>query len=158
MQKPSHISSDGAVSMVDVSGKQISTRSAKAEARVRMTDEARTVLQGSMLQKGDAFVAAQLAGIMAAKQTANLIPLAHPLPLASIEVSLSWMPDGALQIRATARTSAQTGVEMEAMVAASVAALTVYDMTKAIDKAIVIESVRLLEKHGGKSGDWTAPV
>ncbi len=111
-----------------------------------------------MLQKGDAFVAAQLAGIMAAKQTANLIPLAHPLPLASIEVSLSWMPDGALQIRATARTSAQTGVEMEAMVAASVAALTVYDMTKAIDKAIVIESVRLLEKHGGKSGDWTAPV
>ena len=121
-----------------------------------MTPEARKVLQEATLPKGDAFVAAQLAGIMAAKQTANLIPLAHPLPLAQVDVVFSWAGDGALQIEATARTSAQTGVEMEAMVAASVAALTIYDMTKAIDKGIVIENVRLLEKTGGKSGHWTA--
>ncbi len=142
--------------MVDVSEKPISTRTARAQARVRMTAEARKVLQEATLPKGDAFVAAQLAGIMAAKQTANLIPLAHPLPLSQVDVVLSWAADGALQIEATARTSAQTGVEMEAMVAASVAALTIYDMAKAIDKGIVIENVRLLEKTGGKSGHWTA--
>lgn len=144
--------------MVDVSEKLVSTRAAKAEARVRMSPEARSALQEAMLPKGDAFVTAQLAGIMAAKQTANLIPLAHPLPLSSVDVQLAWTGDGTLRIVATARTTAQTGVEMEAMVAASVAALTIYDMTKALDKGIVIESVRLLEKSGGKSGTWTAPA
>lgn len=144
--------------MVDVSEKLVSTRAAKAEARVRMSSEARSVLQEAMLPKGDAFVTAQIAGIMAAKQTANLIPLAHPLPLSNVDVHLSWDDDGSLRIVATARTNAQTGVEMEAMVAASVAALTIYDMTKAVDKGIVIESVRLLEKSGGKSGTWTAPA
>ena len=144
--------------MVDVSEKTVTVRTARALARVRMNDEARAALQGAMLPKGDAFVAAQLAGIMAAKQTAALIPLAHPLPLAQVEVAIAWSDDGSLRIEATARTSAQTGVEMEAMVAASVAALTVYDMTKALDKGITIEEVRLLEKTGGKSGHWTAPA
>ena len=143
--------------MVDVSEKTITVRTARAQARVRMTPEACKVIKDAMLPKGDAFVAAQLAGIMAAKQTANLIPLAHPLPLAKVDVALTWAADGALEIEAVARTSAQTGVEMEAMVAASVAALTIYDMAKAVDKGIVIESVRLLEKTGGKSGHWTAP-
>ena len=98
------------------------------------------------------FVAAQVAGIMAAKQTAELIPLAHPLPLSSVDVRFDWRRDGALRVEAEARTTAQTGVEMEAMVAASVAALTIYDMSKALDKGITIEAVRLLRKSGGKSG------
>ncbi|MDP9023965.1 MAG: cyclic pyranopterin monophosphate synthase MoaC [Candidatus Eremiobacteraeota bacterium] len=143
--------------MVDVSEKLVSARAAKAEARIRMSDGAQAALQAAMLPKGDAFVAAQLAGIMAAKQTANLIPLAHPIPLSSVDVQIAWETDGTLRVEATARTSAQTGVEMEAMVAVSVAALTIYDMTKAVDKSIVIESIRLLEKTGGKSGSWSAP-
>lgn len=144
--------------MVDVSGKAVSTRTARAEARVRMSPQAATVLRESTLPKGDAFVTAQLAGIMAAKQTAALIPLAHPLPLARVDVQIDWFDDTTLRIVAEAITSAQTGVEMEAMVAASVAALTIYDMSKAMDKGICIESVRLLEKTGGKSGHWLAPA
>ncbi len=144
--------------MVDVSGKAVSTRTARAEARVRMSPQAATVLRESTLPKGDAFVTAQLAGIMAAKQTAALIPLAHPLPLARVDVRIDWFDDTTLRIVAEAITSAQTGVEMEAMVAASVAALTIYDMSKAMDKGICIESVRLLEKTGGKSGHWLAPA
>jgi len=141
--------------MVDVSGKDASTRSARAEALVRMSPAARTALREATLPKGDAFVAAQIAGIMAAKQTATLIPLAHGLPLSSVEVRFEWTADGALRVTAQARTVAQTGVELEAMIAASIAALTVYDMTKSVDKGIVVESVRLLEKSGGKSGTWT---
>jgi cyclic pyranopterin monophosphate synthase len=144
--------------MVDVSAKAVTARSARAEARVRMSLSARKALEEATLSKGDAYVAAQLAGIMAAKQTGTLIPLAHPLPLAQVEVRFDWTDDGALRVEATARTTAQTGVEMEAMVAASVAALTIYDMTKALDKGIVIEAVRLLEKTGGKSGHWVAPA
>jgi cyclic pyranopterin phosphate synthase len=151
--KLTHVGDDGSVSMVDVSGKSVTARYARAEALVTMNDEASTALRAGTLAKGDAFVAAQIAGILAAKQTASLIPLAHPLPLASVEVDFEWRDDGALRVEARARTAAQTGVEMEAMVAASVAALTVYDMAKALDKGIVIASVRLLEKRGGKS-DW----
>ncbi|MEO6913889.1 MAG: cyclic pyranopterin monophosphate synthase MoaC [Candidatus Baltobacteraceae bacterium] len=154
MNKPSHIDADGRVSMVDVSAKAPTLRTARALARVRMPDSAQAALRELSLAKGDALVTAQLAGIMAAKQTATLIPLAHPLPLASVNVEISWDSDGALRIEAHARTSAQTGVEMEAMVAAAVAALTIYDMAKSLDKGIVIEEVRLLEKTGGKSGDW----
>lgn len=121
-----------------------------------MSPDAQAALREATLPKGDAFVTAQIAGIMAAKQTANLIPLAHPLPLAKIDVRFEWADDGALRIEAEAVTTAQTGVEMEAMVAASVAALTIYDMTKAVDKGITIEGVRLLEKSGGKSGTWRA--
>jgi len=121
-----------------------------------MSPEAQAAIREATLAKGDAFVAAQIAGIMAAKQTANLIPLAHPLPLAKVDVRFEWAADGALRIEAEATTTAQTGVEMEAMVAASIAALTVYDMAKAVDKGITIESVRLLSKSGGKSGTWQA--
>jgi cyclic pyranopterin phosphate synthase len=154
--KPSHIAADGSISMVDVSGKAASARTARAEARVRMSPAAQTALREATLPKGDAFVTAQIAGIMAAKQTANLIPLAHPLPLAKVDVRFEWADDGSLRIEAEAVTTAQTGVEMEAMVAAGVAALTIYDMTKAVDKGITIEGIRLLEKSGGKSGTWRA--
>lgn len=153
--KPSHIARDGSVAMVDVSRKRVTSRQARAEALVRMGRAAREALQKATLPKGDAFVTAQLAGIMAAKQTAALIPLTHPLPLTSVDVRFDWRPDGALRIEAQARTSAQTGVEMEAMVAAAIAALTIYDMSKSLDKGITIESVRLLQKSGGKSGKWS---
>jgi cyclic pyranopterin phosphate synthase len=155
MKKPTHISDDGSVRMVDVSDKEVSTRSARAEAFVRMSPAAARALREAALSKGDAFVAAQLAGIMAAKHTAALIPLAHPLPLASVDVAFEWTADGALRIESQARTAARTGVEMEAMVAAAIAGLTIYDMCKALDKGITIESVRLIEKIGGKSGHWS---
>jgi cyclic pyranopterin phosphate synthase len=151
VQKPSHILADGRISMVDVSGKPVTARTARAEALVRMSPAAAQALREATLPKGDAFVAAQLAGIMAAKSTGNLIPLAHPLPLAHVDVSFAWAGEDVLRIESTATTSAQTGVEMEAMMAASIAALTIYDMTKAVDKGIIIERVRLLSKTGGKS-------
>jgi cyclic pyranopterin monophosphate synthase len=154
VQKPSHIQADGRISMVDVSSKPLTARTARALALVRMTPAAAQALRDATLPKGDAFVAAQLAGIMAAKQTGSLIPLAHPLSLAHVDVTFAWQEDQVLRIESTATTSAQTGVEMEAMVAASIAALTIYDMTKAVDKGIVVESVRLLSKTGGKSGEW----
>jgi cyclic pyranopterin phosphate synthase len=156
VQKPSHILADGGISMVDVSTKPVTARTARAQALVRMSPQAAQALRDATLPKGDAFVAAQLAGIMAAKQTGGLIPLAHPLPLAHVEVTFSWDDDRLLRVEASASTSAQTGVEMEAMIAASIAALTIYDMTKAVDKGIVIESVRLLSKSGGKSGEWVS--
>jgi cyclic pyranopterin monophosphate synthase len=152
--KPSHVARDGSIAMVDVAGKSVSVRSARAEALVRMSSAARTALQAATLPKGDAFVAAQVAGIMAAKRTATLIPLTHPLPLSSVDVRFQWRKDGRLRVEADARTTARTGVEMEAMVAAAVAALTIYDMSKALDKGIEIEAIRLLRKSGGKSGAW----
>lgn len=142
--------------MVDVSGKPPSSRTARAQARVRLGAEAAAALRDAALAKGDAFAAAQLAGIMAAKQTPSLIPLAHGIPLANVGVAFSWDGD-TLVVESTAATVSQTGVEMEALVAASVAALTIYDMAKAVTKGIVIESIRLLEKTGGKSGTWRAP-
>lgn len=152
--KPSHIARDGSIAMVDVSKKSVSSRYALAEALVRMNPAARAALRAATLPKGDAFVAAQIAGIMAAKRTADLVPLTHPLPLSSVDVRFHWRRDGALQVEAEARTSAQTGVEMEAMVAASIAALTIYDMSKSLDRAITIETVRLLRKSGGKTRTW----
>lgn len=144
--------------MVDVSAKASTERLARAQAIVHFNAAAAQALRAATTPKGDAFVAAQIAGIMAAKQTANLIPLAHPLPLASVDVTFHWLDGERLAVEATARTSARTGVEMEAMTAVAVAALTLYDMTKALDKSIVIEAVRLLEKRGGKSGVWMAPA
>jgi cyclic pyranopterin monophosphate synthase len=155
--KPTHIDANGRITMVDVSRKRATSRFASARALVRMNAEARAALQTSMLAKGDAFVAAQIAAIMAAKQTAALIPLAHSIPLGSVDVRFHWLDDGTLSIEADARTAAQTGVELEAMLAASIAALTIYDMAKAIDKGITIESVRLLKKSGGKSGTFLRP-
>ncbi len=140
-----HFGPGGDLLMVDVSHKASTVRTARAQARVRLGAEAATALRDATLAKGDALVAAQLAGILAAKQTPALIPLAHAIPLGAVNVEFSWDGD-VLNIEAAARTTSQTGVEMEAMVAAAVAALTIYDMTKGIEKGITIESVRLLEK------------
>ncbi len=136
--KLSHVARDGSVAMVDVAAKKVSARYARAEALVRMVPQAREALERATLAKGDAFVTAQIAGIMAAKQTPTLIPLTHPLPLSSVDVRFEWRDDGALRIESEARTTARTGVEMEAMVAAAVAALTIYDMAKALDKGIAM--------------------
>jgi cyclic pyranopterin monophosphate synthase len=139
----SHVDESGDVRMVDVGGKPLSRRRAVAAATVRMAPDTAERLRD--LPKGDALVTAQIAGVMAAKRTAELIPLCHPLPLSRIDVSLE-VGEAGVEITAAAETTAQTGVEMEALVAASVAALTVYDMAKAVDKAMVVEGVRLLEK------------
>jgi len=149
-----HLRSGGGIAMVDVAGKATTDRSARAEAFVRMSLATETALREATLAKGDAFTTAQIAGIFAAKATASLIPLAHPLPLASVEVTFEWAAAGLLRIVASARTNAPTGVELEAMTAASIAALTIYDMTKSMERGITIESTRLLEKRGGKSGTW----
>ena len=143
MSELSHVDDTGSVRMVDVGGKPMSRRRAVAVAEVKMSS--RTARRLHDLPKGDALATAQLAGIMAAKKTSDLIPLCHPLPLTSIEVQLEVVEDG-VEITATVETTAQTGVEMEALTAASVAALTVYDMCKAVDKAMTIGDLRLLEK------------
>jgi cyclic pyranopterin phosphate synthase len=155
-ERPSHVAADGSIAMVDVGAKAVTRRTARACALVRLPPRAAEALRAATLPKGDAFVAAQLAGIMAAKRTGDLIPLCHPLPLDTVEVTFGWEGANVLRIETTAVTSAKTGVEMEALTAASVAALTIYDMCKSVDKGIVVESVRLLEKTGGKSGDWRA--
>jgi cyclic pyranopterin phosphate synthase len=155
-ERPSHIAADGSVTMVDVGAKSVTRRSARASALVRLPLAAAEALRSATLPKGDAFVAAQIAGIFAAKRTGELIPLCHPLPLDAVDVRFAWDSDTVLRIETQATTSAKTGVEMEAMVAATVAALTIYDMCKSVDKGIVIEQTRLLEKTGGKSGDWHA--
>jgi cyclic pyranopterin monophosphate synthase len=142
----SHVDEEGGVRMVDVGGKPHERRRAVAAARVAMRAETAAALRS--LPKGDALVTARLAGIMAAKRTAELIPLCHPLPLTYVEVAIE-VGDGGAEIVATAETTAQTGVEMEALTAASVAALTIYDMAKAVDREMVVESVRLLEKTKG---------
>ena len=139
----SHIDETGAVRMVDVGGKPLSRRRAVAHAQVQMSPETSRRLHD--LPKGDALATAQLAGIMAAKRTSDLIPLCHPLPLSHIEVTLA-VHEGSVEIAAVVETTAQTGVEMEALTAASVAALTIYDMCKAIDKAMLIGDVRLVDK------------
>jgi cyclic pyranopterin phosphate synthase len=154
--KPSHITEEGTVTMVDVGAKPATAREARAEALVRLSLDAAGALRAATLPKGDAFVTAQIAGIMAAKRTGELIPLCHPLALSAVDVAFAWDDATTLRVTSRASTVGQTGVEMEAMVAASVAALTIYDMCKALDKGIVIERVRLLEKSGGKSGTWRA--
>ena len=154
--KFSHLDAEGNLSMVDVAGKPATSRTARAQSRVRLSTQAADALRAATLPKGDAFVAAQVAGIMAAKKTGDLIPLCHPLALSSVAVTFDWDDAVTLRIDARAATIGPTGVEMEALVAASVAALTIYDMCKALDKGIVVESVRLVEKTGGKSGDWRA--
>lgn len=143
MSDLSHVDESGAVRMVDVGGKPLSRRRAVARATVRMAPE--TAQRLGSLPKGDALATAQLAGIMAAKRTSDLIPLCHPLPLTAIDVSLEVAGDG-VEIVTSVETTAQTGVEMEALVAASVAALTVYDMAKAIDKGMVVSEIALVEK------------
>ena len=149
--KPSHIARDGSVAMVDVSDKHPSSRYALAEALVRMSPAAQAALRSATLPKGDALVTAQVAGILAAKQTAGLIPLAHPLPLSSVDVRFNWRGDGVLRVEAEARTTARTGVEMEAMVAVCIAALTIYDMSKALDKTSRLKALGFFARAAAKA-------
>jgi cyclic pyranopterin phosphate synthase len=151
MSKLSHFDETGEARMVDVSAKGITKRTARAHAFVRMSADVLASLSAN--PKGDPLAVARIAGILAAKRTADLIPLCHSLPLSHADVAIMVEPDG-IRIIASAATTAQTGVEMEALTAASVAALTIYDMTKALDKRIEIHEIYLLEKTGGKSGDF----
>ena len=150
-----HLDETGAARMVDVSAKAETAREAVAEGFVSMSGAALEAIRTGQSRKGDVIATARIAGIMAAKKTADLIPLCHPLPISAVSVEIGESADGSgLQVTARVRVAGQTGVEMEALTAASVACLTIYDMAKAIDKAMVIGPVRLLEKRGGKSGDW----
>jgi cyclic pyranopterin phosphate synthase len=152
----SHVTDSGAAHMVDVSAKSVTSRSATARGRISVNNVALAAIADGTVAKGDVLATARIAGIMAAKRTADLIPLCHPLPLAGVTVDITPGDDG-IDVSATARTAARTGVEMEAIMAVSVTLLTLYDMLKAIDKMMVIGAVRVTEKRGGKSGDWTAP-
>jgi cyclic pyranopterin monophosphate synthase len=156
MTKLTHLDDNGAAHMVDVSAKADTVREAVAEGRITMSVEALTAIREGSAKKGDVLATARIAGIMAAKKTSELIPLCHPLLLSKISLDFAFENDG---IRATAlvRLTGQTGVEMEAMTAVSVALLTIYDMAKALDKAMVIGDIRLLTKTGGKSGEWKRP-
>jgi cyclic pyranopterin phosphate synthase len=151
----SHIDSSGRAKMVDVGEKQATRRTAVAAAEVQLHPETLEIIRKGLAKKGDVLSVAQLAGIMAAKQTSNLIPLCHPLPLEDVRVELSiddTIPG--IQITGFVKTNAKTGVEMEALTSVSIAALTVYDMVKAVEKKARIKNIRLIEKHGGKSGDF----
>lgn len=151
----SHVDARGRVQMVDVGDKPVTAREAVAAGEITMSAEAIRAVRGGRVAKGDPLQAARLAGILAAKQTASLIPLCHPLPITHVTIDLSPVRRG-YRIRARVRTSGQTGVEMEALTAVAVAALTVYDMLKAVDKAMVIGDIRLIEKRGGRSGHYRA--
>ncbi|GAA4671549.1 cyclic pyranopterin monophosphate synthase MoaC [Frondihabitans cladoniiphilus] len=152
----SHLRSDGSAHMVDVTGKSETKRVATAQAVLRTRADVVAQIGDGSLPKGEALGTARVAGIMAAKQTSNLIPLCHPLPIGSVTVDFETSVDS-VRILATVSTRGVTGVEMEALTAASVAALTLYDMIKAVDKLAVIEAIQVLEKSGGKSGDWARP-
>ncbi|POA50846.1 MULTISPECIES: cyclic pyranopterin monophosphate synthase MoaC [unclassified Pseudomonas] len=151
-----HLDAQGRAHMVDVTAKPATDREALAEAWVRMHPATLQLLEDNGHPKGDVFAVARIAGIMAAKKTHELIPLCHPLLLTRVSVELAAAPPDRVRITTRCRLNGATGVELEAMTAASVAALTVYDMCKAVDRGMVIEGVRLLEKHGGKSGSFIA--
>jgi cyclic pyranopterin phosphate synthase len=158
MSDLTHFDARGNAAMVDVTGKSVTDRSATARARIVMQPETLALILRGDAKKGDVLGVARLAGIMAAKRTADLIPLCHPLPISAVSVDLT--PDtkaNAVEIVATVRTTGRTGVEMEALTAASVAALTVYDMCKAVDRGMRIEAVRVTHKAGGKSGEFSQP-
>ena len=158
MSDLSHIDDQGRARMVDVSHKEITARMARAVGSIRMQPETLAAIRENAIAKGDVLGVARLAGIMAAKRTSDLIPLCHPLPLTdvSIDIALDDALPG-LRVEATARTAAQTGVEMEAIVAVSVTLITVYDMAKAVDRSMVIGEISLAEKVGGRSGHWLKP-
>lgn len=156
MTRLTHLDESGAAHMVDVSAKPVTAREAVATGIVTMSAEALAAIHDGRVAKGDVLAVARIAGIQAAKRTSDLIPLCHPLGLSSVTVDFERLDNG-LRVTATARTSGQTGVEMEAMTATTVALLTIYDMAKAIDRAMVIGEIRLLSKSGGKSGEWRAP-
>ena len=150
-----HLGEDGSAQMVDVGDKAETVRIAEAEGRVRMRRETLDLIRTGDMKKGDVIGAARIAGIMAAKQTANLIPLCHPLAKVSVEIEPDEDLPG-LRVHAIAKLTGRTGVEMEALTAVSVACLTIYDMGKAVDRGMEIEGIRVLAKSGGKSGDWKA--
>ena len=150
-----HLDEGGSARMVDVSAKAVTAREAVATGHIAMSEEAAAAIAQGLVKKGDVLAVARVAGIMAAKRTAELIPLCHPIPLTSVAIDFDLEAQG-VTATATARTAGQTGVEMEALTAVSVALLTIYDMAKALDKGMVIGNVRLLAKTGGKSGDWRA--
>jgi len=155
MNNFSHLDETGAARMVDIAGKPVTSRKATASGRITMSAEAAEAIRDNAVAKGDVLAAARIAGIMAAKRTAELIPLCHPLPLTRVTIDLAVDENG---VTATAKASAEgkTGVEMEALTATCVALLTIYDMAKAVDKRMVIGEVRLVSKTGGKSGDFSA--
>jgi len=152
----SHFDHRGQAAMVDVGAKPVTERTATAQGRVAMRPETARLISSGGAKKGDVLSVARIAGIMAAKRTAELIPLCHPLPISAVSLELS-VGEEAVDIAATVRTTGQTGVEMEALTAVSVAALTVYDMCKSVDRGMRIEAVRLTHKAGGKSGDFVQP-
>lgn len=157
MNSLTHVNSDGSIEMVDVGDKDVTERLAVAGGQVRMQPETLKLVKAGELKKGDVLTTAKIAGIMAAKRTAELIPLCHPLALSYIDVAFTF--DEALpgiKVEAVAKVGGKTGVEMEALTAVSAACLTIYDMAKAVDKAMVIEDIRLLEKRGGRSGHYQA--
>lgn len=155
MDELTHLDEHGRARMVDVSGKDATAREATARGEVRTTPEVVRLVASGEAPKGDVLAAARIAGIMAAKRTSDLIPLSHPLPVSAVSVDLSLdEPGGRVLIEATVRTTAQTGVEMEALTAVAVTALTVYDMLKAADRAMTIERVRLIRKSGGRGGSY----
>ena len=152
-----HLDAEGRARMVDVSAKAASAREAVAEGRVRMAQETLALVREGRAKKGDVRAVAEIAGVMAAKKTSDLIPLCHPLALSGVTVEVAELADGSgLWVTARVKTTGPTGVEMEALTAVSVACLTLYDMLKAADRGMVIEGVRVLEKSGGASGDWRA--
>ena len=152
--KLTHFDAEGRAVMVDVGGKAVTDRSATARARVVMAPATLAMIRAGTAKKGDVLGVARLAGIMAAKRTADLIPLCHPLPISSVVIELEPVGEDTVEITATVKTTGQTGVEMEALMAASVAALTVYDMCKAVDRGMRVEALRVVAKSGGKSGDF----
>jgi len=152
--KLTHFCEDGASRMVDVGGKEITHRRARAEAVVQMKSETLQLIRDRKIGKGDVFEVARLAGIMAAKKTGDLIPLCHPLGLDAVEIDFEIVDETRVRIEASATVEARTGVEMEALTAVSIAALTLYDMCKAVDRGMVIERIQLMEKTGGKSGHY----
>jgi cyclic pyranopterin phosphate synthase len=156
-ERLTHLDEAGRAQMVDVGAKVVTERAATARARVAMRPETLRMIVQGQAEKGDVFAVARLAGIMAAKRTADLIPLCHPLPLTQVSVELAADGADGVEITATARTRGQTGVEMEALTAASVAALTVYDMCKAVDRGMRVDSLRVIAKSGGASGDFRQP-
>ncbi len=156
MTRLTHLDNEGNARMVDVGGKATTRRTAVASGRIAMSQAALDAIREGGVAKGDVLAVARIAGIMAAKRTGDLIPLCHPLALDRVTIDFAF-ETGALRATATASVAARTGVEMEAMTATSIALLTIYDMAKAIDKAMVIETVRLIAKDGGKSGRWRAP-
>ncbi len=156
MSKLSHLDEAGNAHMVDVGDKAVTRREAVATGHISMSAEAIAAIRNGSAPKGDVIAAARIAGIMAAKRTSELIPLCHPLALDSVTIDFELLTDG-VGVKATASLSGKTGIEMEALTAASISLLTIYDMVKSVDKAMVIDAVKLASKTGGKSGDWLAP-